>query len=214
MVSIENKLSIDLYTFNFVSRETNAKGKPITFRCFRDFLYYSLTFYKPQQYNVSNGGAKVLELRPLGITLPFWLIWTMLHVKHLPRVCKSEDLQLYVNNRPINSYFALLFGLIWPRPVLYETLLSEIEQGIKKGIVLGIDLAIQPGGIVDHVMFVYGYDSENIYVFDTLQIPNLPYEKLTNDNRFIMKLPKSTIKERLGRWSRIWKVVPRENVTI
>lgn len=82
-------------------------------------------------------------------------------------------------------------------------------KSISRGTVIGIDFSIKWFGLVDHVLFVYGYDEENYYVFDTLQLPQLPYEKLTNKgDAFYMKLPKQAVYERLRPISRIWTVEP------
>ena len=100
-------LAIDLEGFNFVTRETLA-GKPVIFRCNRDFLYYALTFYHPERFSRATGGAMALENRLRGHKAPSWLIWTMFHVAHLPRLLKKYDLQLYLNDKPINSWFSMV----------------------------------------------------------------------------------------------------------
>jgi len=55
-------------------------------------------------------------------------------------------------------------------------------------------------------MFVYGYDDENFYVFETTRAPieYLPYL----ENPHVMKISKLEIKKRWGRFGRVWIVKP------
>lgn len=86
---------------------------------------------------------------------------------------------------------------------------AAIAKSISRGTVIGIDISIKWLGLVDHVLFVYGYDEKHYYVFDTLQLPYLPYEKISNDpETFYMKLPKQAVYDRLRPISRIWTVEP------
>ena len=60
-------------------------------------------------------------------------------------------------------------------------------------------------GLLYHVMFVYGYDNNNLYVFDTHFVEGIGYER-TNLGEFVFKLPKQKVKERWTRFGRVWNV--------
>lgn len=201
-------LAWELTDIPFVSRETSGAGKPIKFRCNRDFIFYALTFYQRNK-NAWPQHPEQLEYKPFGIKLPFWLMWTMFHVVHTPRILADNKLILFINDHKITSWWSYWPALLWPRPVSFEAVLSEIETAIDHNIALGIDISVALGGLVDHILFVYGYDDGNLYVLDTQQLPMLPYVKVLVGERFLMKLPKSALPERLGRFSRLWNVVPQ-----
>ena len=93
---------------------------------------------------------------------------------------------------------------IYPNKKSVEEAIEDIECAIKAGIVSGIDISIS--GLLDHIMFVYGYDDEYFYVLDTHQVPGLEYEKTTQDSRYIMKISKETIKRRWNKFGRVWIV--------
>jgi uncharacterized protein YvpB len=61
-------------------------------------------------------------------------------------------------------------------------------------------------GLLDHVMFVYGYDKENLYVFDTLKA-KIAYYNYDSRYKHIYRLPKSIIKSRWSIFARVWEVV-------
>ena len=81
-----------------------------------------------------------------------------------------------------------------------------VENEIKKGEVVGLDIAMFFGGLLDHILFVYGYDKSYFYVFDTRKVPLIQYEKITNDERFIMRISIDEVKKRWKRFSRVWEV--------
>lgn len=209
-IKIKNSLShVDLDTFGFVERE-QQNGKRLANQCGRDFLYYVLNYYFPQLHNKFHLNPKEISKSGLfGFSwLPIWLIPTGLTFKKVPRYLKSFSLQLIINDRKINTYFDFLLSILPIRQMSFEAGIRKIEQSINDGCAVGVDIALALFGMVDHVMFVYGYDDENFYIFDTHQTRILEYEKLTPeaDKRFIMKLPKSIIKKRWTIFSRIWIV--------
>ena len=81
---------------------------------------------------------------------------------------------------------------------------ENLEEAIDAGFVVGIDFPFSLLGLINHVIFVYGYDENNLYVFDTHQVLGLEYEKITDDNRYIMKIPKNIIEKRWTRFGRVW----------
>ena len=82
--------------------------------------------------------------------------------------------------------------------------IKEIENAVDNGYASGIDISLGLGGLIDHVLFVHGYDVSNFYVFDSHQVSKLEYDKMTNDNRYYMKLPKSIVEQRWSKFGRVW----------
>jgi len=210
-IDLKNSHPINLKTFGFVTRE-KLGDKTVIYRCGRDFIYYALHFYFPEKYNPFNNSASELENKnKLGLKLPWWLMWSLLQFRKMPKLLESEGLVLNINGREIDSWFQLVLGFTIPSRPSYEEVVRAVEDAIEKGEVVGVDFSIKIGGLVDHILFVYGYDDEHLYLFDTNKIPHLEYEKITDDDRFIMKLSKEELKKRLGPFSRIWKVTKVPN---
>ena len=86
-----------------------------------------------------------------------------------------------------------------------ETALTEVEKSIDAGSAVGIDIAVGMGGLLDHVMFVYGYDADNLYIFETTETP-IEYERLPGEFPHIMKLSKYEIRKRWTKFGRLWEV--------
>jgi len=210
MINIENSLkNLDLDKFGFVQREV-VNGKTLTNQCGRDFFYYVLNYYYPELHNNQKGNPK--EISKSGLFgwswLPVGLIWTGLTFKRIPKYLRKLNLEFSINNRKIKSYFDFFLGTLPLRPMKFEEGINLIEKSIINGNAVGVDISMALVGLADHVMFVYGYDEENLFVFDTHQASGLEYEKLTSegDNRFIMRLPKSIVKKRWTIFNRIWVV--------
>jgi len=207
--NIPNHLAIDLNTFGFVLREKDSKGRTVRNRCGRDFLYYVLHHYDPSTFSPTKLYPTEIERKRIfGIKLPAILIWTGLTFKKIPTLFKERNLDLRINDLVINSYWDLMKAITFVKPRPFNESMSIIRNQINTGNVAGIDISIRLGGLVDHVMFVYGYDNENLYVLDTNMVDGLEYEKITSesDPRFIMKLPFSVIEKRWTRWNRVWVV--------
>lgn len=205
-------LSINLDTFGFVERE-KKNGKPIIFRCGRDFLYYALAYYKPNTFSPSKLCPSEIERGGIfGLRVPWWMMWSALQFTKVPNTLKQSGLYLAINGKNIRNYLDFLFAHILPKKISADYALSAVEERVNKGEVSAIDVGISMFGLVDHVLFVYGYDDENLFVFDTQKLPMLEYEKQTKDGdgRFIMKLPKSVVRRRWTRWSRVWIVAPEK----
>lgn len=181
-------------------------GKTVTNRCGRDFLYYGLHYYFPSKFNPAHLNPLEIERRGLfGLQLPSWLMWTQLQFMRLPGYLASNGITLVMNGREIRSFPRLVAAILFSR-VSYKQAIQDIERAVDEGRAVGVDISLGYGGLLDHVMFVYGYDSDNLYVCDTHQVPILEYTKLTTDNRYFMKLPKAVVRKRWTRFNRVWEL--------
>lgn len=198
-------LNQNLDAVGFINREKGHDGKIVKYRCGRDFLYYSLNYFYPDKFNQNLNNAIQLEkTRKLGIILPWWLMWTQLQFLYLPKFLSGLDLQLSINGKQIKTFFNFLKAISIPKKSNAHDKIKEIENAIDFGYASGIDISLDIGGFVDHVLFVYGYDENNLYVFDTHQVKKLEYEKILDGNKYYMKLPKSTILKRWSKFARVW----------
>ncbi len=204
-------LPINLDTFGFVERE-KRNGKLVIFRCGRDFLYYALAYYKPDIFSPNELCPTEIERKGIfGLRMPWWMMWSALQFTKVPQILKQNNLHLTINGKRIRHYFDFLFAHIFPKKVSATDALSVVETSVNIGEVSAIDIGISTFGLVDHVLFVYGYDDENLFVFDTQKLPMLEYEKQTKegDSHFIMKLSKQIVRKRWTRWGRVWVVAPK-----
>ncbi|MFA6257916.1 MAG: hypothetical protein WC671_02825 [Candidatus Paceibacterota bacterium] len=200
-------LPIDLDSFGFIEREKNNSGKYILNRCGRDFLYYSLHYFYPDKYNSFSKNPQFIHKNNIfGLSTHPWLAFALLQFIYVPKVLKKENLKLLINDKMINSAIDF-YRVLWrPLKIDIEKRIKEVESAIDQGFVVGIDISLYFFGIFDHVMFVYGCDEDNFYIFDTRKIKILEYEKMTKDNRYIMKLPKDIIRKRWSLFGRIWLI--------
>lgn len=197
----------DIESVGFVERE-KCGGKTVANRCGRDFFYYALNYYRPDLHNAARGNPMDIEKRGLfGLPIPSWLVWTFLSFCKVPRYFASLELELLINNRRVKTFPQFVKAAL-SKAYPADDAMRMIERAVDSGIVSGIDISIALGGLIDHVMFVYGYDDNNLYVFDTHRVRGLEYEKLTQDGdlRYIMRLPKSVIRRRWSRFNRVWVV--------
>lgn len=199
----------EIESVGFVERE-KCGGKTIANRCGRDFFYYALNYYRPYLHNAIRGNPTEIEKKGLlGLRIPGWLVWTFLSFYKVPRYFASLGLELLINNRRVKTFPQFVQAALSKAYPINDAL-EMIERAVDTNTVSGIDVSIALGGLVDHVMFVYGYDENNLYVFDTHRVHGLEYEKLTPDGdmRYIMRLPKSVIRARWSRFNRVWVVRP------
>ncbi len=202
-------LPINLETFGFVQREKH-KGLSVRNKCGRDFLYYALHYYLPERFNKSINNPEQIDYQNMfganfkGKSSTF-LAWTQLQFYKMPDFLRSLGLGLEINNVKVSGFFKLIQSLLFPW-MKFDDAVALIQNRVKEGKVTGVDIALKYSGLLDHVMFVYGYDEDSLYVFDTHQIPSLEYIKLTDNDNFYMKLPKSVIQKRWKRFSRVWMV--------
>ena len=198
-------LPVDIEKFGFVERE-KVGSKTLTNRCGRDFLYYTLHYYFPDKFNPQGLNPHEIEAQKLfGFRLPSWLMWIQLQFFNLAKYLKSNNVKLFINEKEIGSFLNFFSANLFSR-ITYERAIEKIEQSINNGTATGIDIGLRYGGLLDHVIFVYGYDDDFLYVFDTHQVGILEYSKLTDDNRYFMKLPKTVVKERWNRFARVWEI--------
>jgi hypothetical protein len=195
-------LSVDLETFGFVERESK-NGRKVKNKCGRDFLYYALNYYYPDKFNSAINNPVIIDRnRIFGLPVKENLSWAMIQFYKVPKLFQSLGLDFSINGRKIKSFPCFLLSIIKPTDKLAEEAIGEIEKIIDSNSVAGVDISIY--GLINHVIFVYGYDHENFYVFETQQIPILEYEKITQDNKYIMRLPKDIIKKRWTMFGRVW----------
>jgi hypothetical protein len=202
-------LKVPLTSVGFVERE-KENGNTLSNKCGRDFLYYCLNFYFPETFNASKNNPREIDRERLfGIPVPAWLAWTQVQFSTLPRFLKTQGLELSINHKKITSYVSFIYATLFSR-VSYEDALQTVERAVSENVACAIDIPIGTGGLMllDHVMFVYGYDEENLYVFDTLQVARLEYERMDETVHYY-KLPKKVIKKRWSRFGRVWEVKHR-----
>jgi hypothetical protein len=197
-------LPLNLSTFPFYIREV-VSGKYIRNRCGRDFLYTALAYYYPEQYGVGKISAYDLEHKGLlGISVPALFAWTQIQFLKAADYLHAQGLQLEINNRKISLFKDFVQAIIFSR-ASFEDALRTIEKSVDAGIASGVDISVGFGGLLDHVMFVYGYDETYLYVIETTKTP-IRYEKISEKYPHVMKLPKEEIKKRWTRFGRVWKV--------
>jgi len=198
-------LPIDIDTFGFVERE-RFNNTTVKYKCGRDFLYYAMHYLLPSKFNANYNNPKEIDAKRLfGPILPTSLAWSMYQFYKMPKFLKENSLRLQINGRDISSFVDFISAMLFSR-ISYEAGIKKIEENINIGKVAGIDVTLRFEGLEDHVMFVYGHDKDNFYVFDTLKVSKLSYEKITNDNKFIMKISRDEVKKRWKRFSRVWEV--------
>lgn len=198
-------LPTNIDTFAFANRE-KLNGITAKYKCGRDFLYYALHYYFPSTYNLEqNNPCEIDNKKLFGQSVPAWLAWTQIQFFKVPQLLKKHNLELVINRRKISHYIDFVTAILFSR-ISHDKAVEKIEENIKNGIVSGVDVALRFGGLEDHIMFVYGFDEENLYVCDTHKVPYLNYEKITDDNRFYMKLSRAEIRARWKRFSRVWEV--------
>lgn len=197
-------LPINLDTFSFYSREV-VNGKVLKNRCGRDFLYYALVYKRNSEYGKGKIEANQLEQNgDFGVSVPAWLAWIQIQFMKVHKYLKKKDLYLKINNRRIYSFFTFISAILFSRISFQDAMLC-VESNIDERFVVGIDVSIGFGGLLDHVMFVYGYDDKNLYVFETTNTP-INYTSISNKYPQVMQLPKAEIQKRWTRFGRVWEV--------
>lgn len=203
-------LAINLDTFGFVQREKGCSGGYVSNRCGRDFLYYALHYFYPEKYNSStNNPLYIQEHNIFGLSVHPWFTWTLLQFIYAPKLLVEHNLELSINNKNIRSFFDFCVAVIKPSKATAIQRIKEVEVAVDNNLISGINISFGLKNLFfDHVMMVYGYDEDNLYIFDTHQVPKLEYEKLTQDNRYIMRLPKTVIQKRWSLFGRVWTIKP------
>lgn len=208
LIFIKKTLPVSIDQIGFVERE-KYNGKPIRNRCGRDFLYYALNYYYPDIHNPQKGNPRDIEKERLfGLRVSSWFVWTFLSFIRVPSHFRSLGLVIEINKLKVDSFWRFLRAVLFTPLSSGDVGIKLIEKSIDDGKVAGIDIAVALWGLVDHVMFVYGYDEDNLYVLDTHFVYQIGYEKITTDGdqRFLMKLPKKVILEKWTRFNRVWVI--------
>ncbi len=199
-------LPINIKTFDFVEREW-VSGKKINNKCGRDFLYYCLHYYFPEKFNKNLNNPLMIDQKKLfGLPVNAKFAGLMIQFSKVPVLFEKLGLLLSINSREIKTFKDFIFAILRANKQSAENAIKEVEKNLDQGLVVGMDISIKFFGLMDHVMFVYGYDENNIYVFDTHQVSGLEYVKITEDNRYIMKLPKDIVIKRWTKFGRVWIV--------
>ncbi len=198
-------LPINLDTFGFVIRE-KRNGLSVKYKCGRDFLYYALHYYFPKKFNQGcNNPVEIETKRLFGSPVPAYFSWTQIQFYKLPRFLKENSLTLKINKQMIESFSDFVRAILFSR-ISHDEAVDIIERGVSKGNVVGVDIALRFEGLEDHVLFVYGFDEKDFYVFDTHKVPLLKYEKITDDDRYVMRLSRDEVRKRWKIFSRVWEV--------
>ena len=163
----------------------------------------------PNEFNPKTCNPQDIEEKRLfGLPMPSSLVWTCLPFYKVPKLFLSKRLALKINGVGVSSFLSFVKSMLFPNRLEIDSALKIIETSVDKKLACGIDISIGLRGLADHVMFVFGYDENNLYVIDTHKAEKIDYEKLTpnDDNRFIMKLPRETVKKMWSRFGRVWQV--------
>lgn len=199
-----NTLKKSLQDFSFFERE-KINGKTISNKCGRDFLYYALNFYFPEEFNnTSNNPEKIDKLKLFGDPTSASFAWTQIQFANVANFLNQKGLKLSINDCEIKGYLSFVYATLFARKG-YIDAIKEIEHAIDHNEVVGIDISLGMSGLLDHVLFVYGYDNDSLYVFDTHRVFRLEYEPIEGSN-FYYRLSKSVVRSRWTRFGRVWSV--------
>jgi len=203
-MTIGHSLLKNLVEISFVERE-KKNGKYLKNRCGRDFLYYSLNYIYPNEFNSKiNNPVQIERKRLFGWKMPAVLAWTQLQFVHLPEFLKSKNLELSINKREINTYYDLFDAILYSR-IKFDESIKIIENRIKENKIVGLDIPLKFKGLLDHVLFVYAFDDKYLYVCDTRKVSGLNYEKIASHNYF-MKISRDEVKNKWNTFARVWKI--------
>jgi hypothetical protein len=191
----------------FIEREKDSEGEYIPNKCGRDFLYYALNHYFPGRFNPSDLNPERIDSHGLfGIPTSPNLAWTQVQFSKAPKYLKEQGLQLQINDQKIDGYLDFVNAILFSRKQL-EVALNDVAHSVDANIACGIDISLGMQGLLDHVVFVYGYDAENLYVVDTHNVPQLGYEQVDDRYPFLFKLSKKVVTEKWTAFGRVWKVL-------
>lgn len=193
-----------LQHISFYEREIK-KGRLVGNKCGRDFLYYVLNYHFSYDFNVNkNNPLQIDEQRLFGLPVSAMFAWSQLQFLSLSEFLVSRGLILKINDRTVSGFLSFVSSILFSR-MTYQKGIESIELAIRSDITVGVDISLGWGGLLDHVLFVYGYDEHNLYVFDTHKVCGLEYVSLVPGCNYF-KLPKSVIKNRWTRFGRVWQI--------
>lgn len=199
-------LAKDIGQIGFFERE-KTNGKYVLNKCGRDFLYYALNYHYPDAFNGVRDNPIEIERKGLfGLPVPSWLAWTGVQFYRVPEFLGRHGLKLFINGREVKTFLDFARSILFSRKSCEQALLV-IQESVDANIVSGVDISMGFGGLYDHVIFVYGYDAENLYVIDTRKVEMLGYAEVY-PGKYLFKFSKAEIQKRWTRFGRVWKVAP------
>lgn len=191
----------------FIEREKDSEGEYIPNKCGRDFLYFALNHYFPTSFNPQAlSPEKIDDKKLFGTPVPPSLAWTQIQFSNAPKYLKEQGLQLQINDQKIDGYSDFVRAILFSRKQLDEAL-QDVTRAVDANIACGIDVSLGMQGLLDHVIFVHGYDEDYLYVVDTHNVPQLGYEQVDPRYPFLFKLSKQVVAERWTAFGRVWKVL-------
>lgn len=197
-------------SYSFVSRERRG-GRLLANKCGRDFLYYALQHYYPERFNAEVVVPAELEAAGFfGYPVPSWLAWSQVQYWRTPARLAELGLFWQINDRTVRGPSSLAWALLGT-PLSYEAAVTRIEAGVAANEAIGIDIALGWGGLLDHVLFVHGFDAEAFYVFDTHEVAGLEYEPI--EPQAYYRLPRQVAAQRWTRCGRVWRIGRHANRT-
>lgn len=204
--SFMSTLHVDPSQIGFVERE-KKNGEHVSNKCGRDFLYFALNFYDPEKFNPQNLNPIEIDTRGFfGVPMPAQFAWTQLQFAKAPEFLKANGCSLIINDVLVQSYLDFVKAILFSRKQLHLAL-AEVENAIDNNIPCGIDISLGLKGLLDHVVFVYGYDEKYFYIVDTHDVSKLQYEQLDSAYPFLFKLSRQVIQDRWTIFGRVWKVI-------
>ena len=198
-------LPIQLENFSFYNREKDKNGKNIKNKCGRDFLYYALVYYFPHEYG--NGKITAYDLDHngyFGIPVSFWLAWLQIQFLRMPKYLVSKNLLLAINKNNIRTFKDFFTSILFSKNS-FQQAINTVRKNIDTQVATGIDISIGIFGLLDHVLFVYGYDNEYLYVFETTKAP-IDYVSIDENFPLIKKISLKEVEKRWTRFGRVWTV--------
>jgi len=162
-------------------------------------------FYFPEEFNnTSNNPEKIDKLKLFGRPVSSSFAWTQIQFANVANFLNQKDLKLTINDLDIKGYFSFVGATLFARKE-YNDAIKTVECAIDCNEAVGIDISLGMSGLLDHVLFVYGYDDDNFYVFDTHRVSHLEYESIEGSN-FYYRLSKKVVGSRWTRFGRVWSV--------
>lgn len=170
-------------------------------------MYIALNFYDDKKFNNIKNYPVELE-KKFGIRVNPLLSFTMLQFKDLIKFLTKENYNLSINRKSVTSFRDFIKQIIFSK-ISFHQAIDEIKKSIDNNVACGIDVPIKYKGLLDHVMFVYGYDEDNLFVIDTRKVKYLNYSHWQKQ-QFLFRISLEEIENRWTRFGRVWIVKRRQ----